>query len=206
MSDLPEDIRRAVIAGVYRQADDMDWDALTDRQRTTIYDRWLDDPNIGQQLTRFLTRERARVWLKDVPMKEYSRARYGIGPYAALAASRFPDAGRIARQVLGSGWEAVDGTIAEKPNRCVVTNGREERLMMWGPPKTLRDIVWAGINARADGGPAPILVVAVQHGHMLDDGEKRRHTQLAGYAGLEVRHAVLRAARVVPAGDPAPAS
>lgn len=202
MSDMPEDVRRAVIAEVYRQADDMDWDGLTDRQHTTIYDRWLDDPTIGQQLTRFLSRERARVWLKDVPMKEYARARYGIGPYAALAASRFPSVGQIARQVLGVGWDAVDGTIAEKPNRCVVTNGQEERLMMWGPPKTLRDIVWAGINARADDDPTPILVVAVQHGQILNDGEKRRHAQLAGYAGLEVRHAVLRATRVAPAKSP----
>lgn len=196
MSDLPEDIRRAVISEVYRQADDMDWDGLTDRQHTKIYDAWLDDPSIGQQLTRFLTRERARVWLKDVPMKEYARARYGIGPYAVLASSRFPNADQIARQVLGEGWRAVDGTIVEKPNRCVVTNGREKRLMMWGPPKTLRDIVWAGINARADDDPTPLLVVAVHQGHILDEGEKRRHAQLAGYAGLEVRHTVLRATRV----------
>ena len=136
-------------------------------------------------------------------MKEYGRARYGIGPYAALAASHFPSAGQIARQVLGVGWDAVDGTVAEKPNRCVVSDGQEERLMMWGPPKALRDIVWAGINARADNDPTPILVVAVQHGQMLNDGEKRRHTQLAGYAGLEVRHAVLRPTRVVaPAKSP----
>jgi hypothetical protein len=197
MSELPDDTRRAIVTEVYRQAGDMDWDGLTDRQHSAIYDRWLDDPVIGGQLTRFLTRERARVWLKDVPMKEYARARNGIGPFADLATTRFPSPGQIARQVLGKEWDAIDGTILDRPNRCVVSNGREERLMMWGPPKTLRDIVWAGINALADQRPTPILVVAISHGYMLDDGEKRRHALLGEIAGLEIRHAVIKASNVI---------
>ena len=55
-----------------------------------MYDRWLDDPAIGGYLTRFLSRERARVWLKDVPMKEYSRARNGIGPLPIWSGAGFP--------------------------------------------------------------------------------------------------------------------
>lgn len=61
MSELPGDLRRTVIAEVYRQADELDWDALPDRRRTEMYDRWLNEPAIGGQLTRFQTRERARV-------------------------------------------------------------------------------------------------------------------------------------------------
>lgn len=199
MSELPDDLRREVVANVYRQAGEMDWDGLADRQHSAIYDRWLDDPAIGGQLTRFLTRERARVWLKDVPMKEYARARNGIGPFAGLVTSRFPSPGQIARQVLGQGWDAVDGTIAEKPNRCIISNGREERLMMWGPSKTLRDIVWAGINALVDHEPRPILIIAIPHGRLLDEGEKRRHTLLGEVVGLEVRHAVLKTTKLSPA-------
>lgn len=193
MSDLPDDLRRDVVAEVYRQAGALDWDGLTDKQRSVMYDRWLDDLAVGGQLTRFVSRERARVWLKDVPMKEYARARNGIGPFSSLVTSRFPGPAQIARQVLGRSWDTVDGTLREKPNRCVISNGSERRLMMWGPPKTLRDIMWAGINAVADQEPTPILVVAVPHGQALDDGEKRRHVHLGDIAGLDVRHVTLEA-------------
>jgi hypothetical protein len=199
MSDLPDELRRAVVAEVYSQAGNMDWDGLTDRQRSAVYDRWLDDPNIGRELTRFLSRERARVWLKDVPMKEYARARSGIGVYSDLATVRLPSPGRIARQVLGEGWDLVDGTIREKPNRCVITNHCGERLMIWGPPKTLRDLVWAGINAIA-GNPElrPLLVVASPRGEALSDWEMQRHIRLGQIAGLDVHHTVLRVTRVTP--------
>jgi hypothetical protein len=196
MSDLPEQLRRAIVAEVYRQAGELDWDGLTDKQRSTAYDRWLDDPTIGRQLTRFLSRERARVWLKDVPMKEYSRARSGIGGFSDLVTVRLPSPGQIARQVLGEGWDVVDGTISEKPNRCVISNGHNKRLMMWGPPKVLRDLVWAGINAVADGRqPLPLLVVASPHGDVIGESEKQRHIRLGQVAGLDVRHTVLRITR-----------
>ena len=197
MSELPDELRRAVVAEVYRQAGNMDWDGLTDRQRSAVYDRWLDDPNIGRELTRFLSRERARVWLKDVPMKEYARARSGIGVYSDLATVRLPSPGRIARQVLGEGWDLVDGTIREKPNRCVISNHCGERLMIWGPPKTLRDLVWAGINAVADNPELrPLLVVASPRGEALGDWEMQRHIRLGQVAGLDVHHTVLRVTRV----------
>jgi hypothetical protein len=192
MSELPDVLRRNVVAEVYRQAGELDWEGLTDKQRSVIYNRWLDDPAVGGHLTRFLSRERARVWLKDVPMKEYARARNGIGSFAGLVTSRFPGPEQIARQVLGNGWHAVEGTIREKPNRCLISDGREDRLMMWGPPKTLRDIIWAGINALADRQPRPILIVTVPYAHRVDDGEKRRHILLGEIAGLDVRHTILK--------------
>jgi hypothetical protein len=199
MSDLPDQLRYAIVAQVYRQAGELDWDGLTDKERSAIYDRWLDDPSIGRELTRFLSRERARVWLKDVPMKEYSRARSGIGAFSDLATVRLPSPGQIARQVLGEDWDAIDGTISEKPNRCVVSNGHDKRLMMWGPPKVLRDLVWAGINAIADSRqPPPVLVVAAPHGDVVSESEKQRHIRLGQIASLDVRHTVLRVTRVTP--------
>jgi hypothetical protein len=198
MSELPDDLRRNVVAEVYRQAGDLDWEGLPDKTRSIMYGRWLDDPAIGGCLTRFLSRERARVWLKDVPMKEYSRARNGIGPFSGLVTSRLPGPGQIARQVLGDGWDASEETIREKPNRCIIFDDSEERLMMWGPPKTLRDIMWAGINALADGQPRPLLVVTIPYSHRMDDGEMRRHVLLGEIAGLDVRHTTLRPTAATP--------
>jgi hypothetical protein len=197
MSELEARLRRTVITEVYRQAGVMDWDGLTDKQRSAIYDRWLDDPAIGGELTRFLSRERARVWLKDVPMKEYARARSGIGSFADLVTVRFPGPAQIARQVFGGQWDAVNGTIREKPNRCLISDEQNERLMIWGPPKVLRDLVWAGITSVADGRePAPVIVVASPQGETVGQGEMKRHIRIGEIAGLEVRHTTLRVTRV----------
>jgi hypothetical protein len=199
MSDLEAALRRAIIAEVYQQAGDMDWDGLTDKQRSAAYDRWLDDPAIGGELTRFLSRERARVWLKDVPMKEYARARSGIGSFADLVTVRLPGPGQIAQQVLGDNWGAVDGTIREKPNRCVISDGQDTRLMIWGPPKVLRDLIWAGITAVADDRePSPLIVVAAPRGVSPGQSEMNRHVKIGEVAGLEVRHTTLRVTRVPP--------
>jgi hypothetical protein len=195
VSDVPQELRHGVVTEAYRLADELDWSALTDRQRTAMYDRWLDVPAIGGQLSRFLTRERARVWLKDGPMKEYARARNGIGPFADFATSRLPSPGQMARQLLGQDWDSI-GLIHEKPLRCRVTNGQKDRLLIWGPPLSLRDLVWAGINAVVDQAPTPLLIVAIPFGQHFGDTEKRRHANLCQVAGLEVQHLVVKVTKV----------
>jgi hypothetical protein len=200
MSELEGAFRRAIVAEIYRQAGDMDWDGLTGKQRSAVYDRWLDDPSIGRELTRFLSRERARVWLKDVPMKEYARARSGIGSFADLVTVRLPGPEQIARQVPGESWHAVEGTVREKPNRCLISDGRGERLMIWGPPRILKDMIWAGIIAVADGRePTPLIVVASPRGESVSQSEMTRHTKISQNAGLELRHTTVRVVRIAPA-------
>src|SRR6516164_1841683 len=56
--------------------------------------RLRDDQADRAPRARFLSRERARVWLKDVPMKEYSRARSGIGAFSDLVTVRLPSPGQ----------------------------------------------------------------------------------------------------------------
>ena len=80
MSLLEEQLRRQVIAEIYRRADDLDWDGLSSSDRSTWYVRWLDDPAIGGVLDLYMPRDQARLWIKDVPMKHYARARSGLGP------------------------------------------------------------------------------------------------------------------------------
>lgn len=100
---------------------------------------------------------------------------------------------------MGREWAMIEGSVREKPNRCHIANGRQQRLMMWGPPKTLRDLIWAGINTIADGGePPPLLVITTAQGEELDAGEVRRHVRLGEIAGLEVTHTSLRVTRVTP--------
>ena len=197
--DIPEVTRRAIIAEVYRRADHLEWIGLTQQERSTLYDQWLDDPKIGDVLTRYIPRDRARVWLKDVPMKEYTRARDGVGKYADLVRVRSPGPEAIAQQALGFGWNVTDGSVRQKPNRCVIHRGGERLTMIWGPPANFRDLLWAGINACVDDHPTPVIVVTTTQGRKLTAGAMARHEALGKQAGLEVRHASLRATRAEPA-------
>ncbi|WP_235609109.1 hypothetical protein, partial [Frankia casuarinae] len=125
-------------------------------------------------------------------MKHYDRARRGIGPYAPLVRRRLPGPDHLARQVLGPGWSIREQTIRAKPNRCEVSDGRTDRLMIWGKPANFRALIWAGINAEVDHEPTPLLVVVSRQGQRLSDGEITRHALLAKQAGLEVRHTTVR--------------
>jgi hypothetical protein len=190
VSDVPDELRKQVIAEVYRRADELDWDGLSQVQRSTWYDRWLDEVHIGGVLTRFMSRERARRWLKDVPMKHYARARSGIGPYASLATRRLPDAGDVARAAFGGTW-CVVGSVSDKPNRCVIASEGHQLLMVWGPPTNFKALLWAAMNALVDQRPRPVIVVATPHQYRLRDDEQRRHLALGKCAAIEVRHSKL---------------
>lgn len=195
VSDIDEDIRREVIAEIYRQVDELDWDGMSPRERSECYVRWIDDPLIGGKLTRFIERDRVRVWIKDGPIKELPRARQGIGSYAQFAVSRYPGVDEIARHAIGPDWRADSGTLDVKPNRCLVRGPSADALMIWGPATQLADLVWAGINARVDGGAEPIIVVASPQGTRLSESEKHRHRLLAKAAGIGLLHITLRLAR-----------
>lgn len=192
MSEIPDLVRRDIIAEVFRRADELDWDGLTQTQRSACYNRWLEDPALGGILTRYIPVERARVWIKDVPMKHYPKARSGIGPYAALTSARFHGPELIASQVFGKQWNTVAGTLRDKPTRCLLSDNNSQVLMIWGEATNLRALVWAGIKATVDGEPTPIIVVTTRQGQRLSEAAKARNVLLGKQAGLEVRHVTLR--------------
>ena len=188
MSLIEEEVRRQVIAEIYKRADDLDWDGLSPSNRSTWYVRWLDDPAIGGVLDLYMPRDRARIWIKDVPMKHYARARSGIGPYAALVASHLPDAGQLSQLAFGAGWAPAEGTIKDKPNRCMVSDGIQLAQMLWGPPRAFQSLVWASLNAVVDEQPTPVMVVLTRQGERLTEGQIGRHRRIAQRIGVEVRH------------------
>ncbi|MFJ2947964.1 hypothetical protein ACIO8H_10040 [Streptomyces sp. NPDC087226] len=204
MSEVPEAVRRKVIRDIYRKADELGWDGLSAVDRTAWYNRWVDDEKLGGVLTRYMPRERARMWIKDVPMKHYNRARSGIGPYADLVGTPLPSAYDIARIALGEDWTVLGGTLQEKPNRCQVTDGQQQMLMIWGNPRNLKSLVWAGLNARVDGLPSPVAVINLLQGERLTESERRRYEKVCQLAGLDVRVITTRATRTASANREAP--
>jgi hypothetical protein len=191
-AELPDSLRREIIREVYRQAELLDWGALSNAERSARYDRWLDEAAIGGVLMRYVSRERARVWIKDVPMKHYSRACGGVGKYADLVSSRFPGPGGVAAQTFGDSWGVVEDSMRDKPNRCLISDGESKRLMIWGPTSNFRALIWAGLNAVVDGQPQPSIVVTIRQGECLDNSARHRHTLLGSHIGAEVYHTTLR--------------
>jgi hypothetical protein len=188
LSELPEPIRVQVITELYGQADELDWDLLTSREKAKQYEVWIDDPKVGGVLTRFLEPGRARVWIKDVPMKEYARAREGIGSFAQFTESRFLGPDDLISRALGKNWHVIEGSVREKPMQCRATDGHAERYVFWGKPQTFRDLVWAGVNQAVATEETPLLIVTLQDGHQLQVSERNRQEAIARHCGLDIRH------------------
>lgn len=199
MGRMPEDLRRELIALLYRRADELDWDGLSAAERSAWYTRWLDDPDIGGVLDAYMTRDQVRLWIKDTPMKHYNRARSGIGPYRNLANSRLPDAPKLTRLAFDDGWHVVEGSIRDKPNGCLITKGDERVEMIWGPPRAFQSLVWAALNAVVDGAQPPVIVVVTHQGERLAEGQVARHQKMGQVLNVVVRHVT---ANTEPASPP----
>ena len=82
MQRMPDQIREQVAEKVLARAVAAKWDDLNANERSRLYRVWSEDPEIGGVIARFIPRDGVRVWIKDGPMKEYTRARRGLGPFA----------------------------------------------------------------------------------------------------------------------------
>ena len=99
--------------------------------------------------------------------------------------------------MIGPNWRADLSTLDIKPTQCVVKGPDSERLMMWAPPQSLQDLIWAGINAKVDHRPEPLLIVGLAQGQRLSEGEQARQRLIAEVAGLNLIHTTLRLIRVL---------
>ena len=78
-SRLPWEVEESIVSRLFADMERLGWEGLTLPQRTSQYAIWIADREIGQRLAEFMTPERARVWIKDGPVKEYPRALAGSG-------------------------------------------------------------------------------------------------------------------------------
>ena len=116
---VPKDQIDGVVKALYAAADRLDWEHLPASNRTAQYDDWVTDPEIGGVLTKYMSSENARSWIKDGPMKEYGRARLGAGRYARFGTSVGPTAEQLVQHALGSDAAVVDNSKGVKPFHCL---------------------------------------------------------------------------------------
>ncbi|MCH8562053.1 hypothetical protein LTI14_02305 [Nesterenkonia sp. YGD6] len=145
---IPRSTREDVAKRILERAVELGWEDMTHGERSATYEQWVVDPQIGGMIGAYLPAERVRVWIKDGPMKEYRRARRGLGPYAKFVPTAVAMEGMISTIVLGSEWAVLPQTIGVKPSRFTAIGPEEDEVTIyWGNPSDLKHIVWGGLIA-----------------------------------------------------------
>lgn len=162
---IPSDLEEEVVRLLYKRAADVNWTYLTDAERTRLYQEWTSDLEVGGRLLPFIGKtENIRPWLKDRPMKEYTRATYGVGKWASYVVTPSTPADTLVARALGPGWVVDLETLDIKPLRVTirhVDDEEREQRFAWAPVRDFKHLAWAAITAQANGDSLPWVICTV---------------------------------------------
>lgn len=182
-------LQEKIVRRLFGQAEEVGWIYLPDHERTALYREWVADPEIGGRLTDFMSADDARVWIKNSPMKEFARARFGVGTWAQYVSNPAAGANELIRSALGDGWEADMQTRQIKPLRLLTYRDEEEVMFTWAPFKDFKHLVWAAIKAQADGNETPwVLCVLGSFESPIPEDKKAFHRRVGQRCQLKVVH------------------
>lgn len=185
----PKDQTDGVVKALYAAADRLDWEHLPANRRTAQYDDWVTDPEIGGVLTKYMSSENARSWIKDGPMKEYGRARLGAGRYARFGTTIGPTADHLVRHALGAAAVVVDNSQGVKPFHCLAKVEAATTYVVWDAAKNLRHLVWAAINHLASNpGHEGCIVILETLDHPITQSEKAQHKRIAERCSIGIKY------------------
>jgi hypothetical protein len=186
---VPKDQIEGVVKALYAGADRLDWEHLPATNRTSQYDDWVTDPEIGGVLTKYMSSENARSWIKDGPMKEYGRARLGAGRYARFGSAIGPTADDVVKHALGSDAAMVVNSQGVKPFHCLTKVDRTTTFVVWDAAKNLRHLVWATINHLASNPTHEGCIVILETlDHPITHAEKTRHQRIAERCSIAIKY------------------
>lgn len=185
---LPREQLASVVTTLYADAEMLDWEHQPPAERTRQYARWIRDIRVGGILTRYMTAETARSWIKDGPMKEFGRARRGAGRYAEFGKATGTSPEDVVRHALGDSWHIVDGRVGVKPFHCEAIYADERAFVAWGPSANFRYLVWAALRWAVDHSGRAVVVVTDLPERPTAESEAALHQKLAERCGLEVAH------------------
>jgi hypothetical protein len=185
---LPGEQLANVVKALYADAEDLDWEHQPPAERTRQYARWIRDNRVGGILTRYMTAETARSWIKDGPMKEFSRARRGAGRYAEFGQATGTSPEDVVRHALGDTWHIVDGLVGVKPFHCEAATADERAFVVWGPAVNIRHLVWAALRWAVEHSGRAIVVVTDLPERPTPEDEAAWHKKMGTRCGLEVVH------------------
>lgn len=190
---LPEPQLDSVVKALYASADLLHWSQLGPQDRSNEYDKWVEAAQIGGVLTRYMTPEAARSWIKDGPMKEYTRALRGEGRYARFGRQGGTSTEEITRFALGPQFKVAHGTRNVKPSRCVVDDGAGQHILVWGDARNFKNLHWAALRESIERALPATVVVLEPPGNPTNADTSSLFRKLCQRSGLSL---VLMAERV----------
>lgn len=128
---------------LWAAADGMNWQTLSDQDKSVLYEQWIRDREVGGVLSRYLDTGNIRVYIKDTIMKPYGRDRIkDFAPIAQLLS-------------LDSAVEVTDTYI--KPHGKRLADGK---VICWGLARDWKAIILA-VFERAYSANASVPYAAV---------------------------------------------
>ncbi len=153
MSRMPDAARDRLRDTIWKLADELGWSALTDAERSTHYERWTRDPNIGGTIAHYMDARKVRVYIKDSLLKPYERAR--------LSGSE--------QKILNSLAVPADTEVADryiKPHGIRFADGR---IVSWGNSRDWKSVVMAMYEREVlSPGSSPFGMVLIENGKTAD--------------------------------------
>lgn len=189
---IPKEIEQKVVRKLYADAKALDWANLSPQQHSAQYAGWVADAEVGGRLCQYLAEAEARVWIKDGPMKEWSRSLSGVGKYAELVDGADDLPKKLVHKALGIEWDADRATIRPKPLRVVARKGEDETVVTWGGSRDLKHLVWAALSADAEGDTRPWVVCIVgSFTKPTPANERNAQLRLASRCELKLVHVIV---------------
>jgi hypothetical protein len=186
---LPDEQLSLVVTALYADADARGWATLPLADRSRAYGDWVEDERVGGILTKYMTPEATRSWIKDGPMKEYSRAARGTGRYARYGRQGGTGPADVVITVLGQGATVVDGSVGVKPSHCQAVDAAGETVYLaWGEAKNFRNLLFAALSASLKSGQDAYVVVMEPPGRATTTDDVLAHKAFAERCGLGIHH------------------
>ncbi len=186
---IPEAQLAEVITALYENAQAKNWTYLSPGDRSRAYSAWVEDERVGGILTKYMTPEAARAWIKDGPMKEYGRALRGAGRYARFGRSGGTTAEDIVKAALGEDWSVVEGTVGVKPFHTVaVCRTGETAYVAWGESQNFKNLIWAALRACVESAAVGHVVVTEAPGVTTPRDLANSHKAIAGRCGMSIHY------------------
>lgn len=186
---IPQEIAKKVVGRLFEDAENRGWVNLALPERTKMYNDWVKDSEVGGRLRDFISVEDARVWIKDGPMKEYSRARYGIGKYAQYIAAPALARQELLRSVLGDDWQEEPKSLVIKPLRVTVTDGDKRLRLTWGSARDFKHLLWAALESDAKGDTVDwVLCVVGSFENPTPADRRRMYDRMAKRCGFSIKY------------------
>ncbi len=92
-------------------ADERNWPTLSDQEKSTLYEEWIRDNQIGGVLSRYIDTGNVRVYIKDTIMKPYMREHIKDSDPILSFLNLTADAPIAERYIKPHGRRLLDGKV-----------------------------------------------------------------------------------------------